>query len=79
LVITINLKKSNKKNRCLKLPAASQHGHQKLPVSSSKQNKRSQNLFQNPNLILSHGLLSTLEATPIPDSITVSTSRQHFF
>ena len=61
LVITIHLKKSNKKNRCSKLPAASQNGHLQLPVSSSEQNKRSQNLFQNPNLILSHGFFLHLK------------------
>jgi len=80
-VITINLIKSNKKNRCLKLPAAFlKCGHQRLPISSLKQKYESyQNLSQNPNLILSGGLVKTLANACIVNSITISTYCQGFF
>jgi len=59
--LTINLKKSNKKNRCLKLPAALTKADIINCPSAVQNNKtqHSQNVFQNPNLFLSSGLLHT--------------------
>ena len=82
-VINIYLKKSNKKNRCSDCQRP-KTGQQRLSVSSSEQDKRSQNLFQNPNQILSfNGLVHSSSHTQIPNILRyrhiVNTIFKYFF
>jgi len=77
-VITIYLKKSNKKTAA-RTASGRKCGHQRLSVSNSEQIKDSQNLFQNPNQILSYWFGININPRPKSQYTTLSTYRQHKF
>jgi hypothetical protein len=77
-VITIYLKKSNKKTAA-RTASGLKSGHQQLSVNSSEQIKDSQNLFQNPNQILSYWFGININQHPKSQYTTLSSGRQHYF